>query len=97
MGKQFEDVSGRYGAPMGRQEFFEQPEGKVRLFVVNIDNGGYDDGGAYWGLQVDGYHIYCATDDKNFRVFVRARSREEAKRAVKRRVDGKGLEFRYYR
>jgi len=42
----------RYGAPMGRHTG-PQPEGdgdKWRLQRVPIDAGGYDPGGAYWGL-----------------------------------------------
>lgn len=74
MKKQFNDVSGRYGAPMGRSDYGtpENATGKIRLFRVVLDSGGYDDGGAYWG---HGGALYCATDDADYRQFIRASSR----------------------
>jgi hypothetical protein len=74
MGKQFDNVSGRYGAPMGRASFGtpEHAERKIRVFRVNLDGGGYDDGGAYWG---HGGALYCATDSADYRQFTRASSR----------------------
>jgi len=42
---------------------------------VNLDSGGYDDGGAYWGR---GEPLYCATDDMGYREFVRAPDRRRA-------------------
>lgn len=74
MAKQFDDVSGRYGAPMGRTTYGtpENAAGKIRLFRVVLDSGGYDDGGAYWG---HGGALYCATDGEDYRDFVRASSR----------------------
>lgn len=67
---QFETVGTRYGAPMGRREYGTNPEPKsVRLFRVRLDSGGYDDGGAYWG---GGQALWCATDDADYRRFVRA-------------------------
>lgn len=47
----------------------------LRLFKVRLDNGGYDDGGAYWGH--DGT-LWCATDGADYRQFTRAGSRERA-------------------
>ena len=62
MAKQFEAVNSQYGAPMGRASYGADcvesaPARSVRLFRVNLDAGGYDDGGAYWG---HGQAIYCA-------------------------------------
>jgi len=77
MGKQFPDVSGKYGAPMGRREFYN-PEymAAARLFRVRLDSGGYDDGGAYWGL---GEPLWCCMQrDHGFQVFFRASSRRAA-------------------
>lgn len=88
MGKQFHDVSSLRGAPMGRADLHEPPQSKVRLFRVRLDAGGYDDGGAYWGL---GPPLYCATDDYGFRMFTRAASREAAKREVL--ADNPGVTF----
>jgi hypothetical protein len=49
----------------------------VRVFRVRLDAGGYDDGGAYWGLS-RGDALYCARCDEGGRRFVRARSRFHA-------------------
>ena len=69
------DVSARYGAPMGRREARQPPAAPLRLFHVPLNAGGYDVGGAYWGL---GAPIYCATDLDNFEVYTRAASRAAA-------------------
>ena len=69
---QFEKVNARYGAPMGRADTGATPVQKVRVFRVNLDSGGYDDGGAYWGA---GAPLWCATDGADYRRFVRADSR----------------------
>lgn len=80
MGRQFGYVGSKYGAPMGRSSWLTMPDDatkssipteprSVRLFKVNLDSGGYDDGGAYWGI---GEPLWCATDDENYREFVRA-------------------------
>lgn len=70
---QLPKVSSEYGAPMGRRE---SPLGEnVRLFRVRINSGGYDDGGAYWGL---GRPLYCAQCPEGGIQFVRADSRLRA-------------------
>lgn len=79
MGKQFESVNSRFGAPMGR---YAAPEldptrGTVRLFKVRLDSGGYDDGGAYWGHGGDG-PVYCAVDRDGNMQFTRASNRRHA-------------------
>jgi hypothetical protein len=78
MAKQFSDVSNGRGAPMGRPSFCDPlPGTKTRLFRVNMVDGDYDDGGAYWG----GYPsdpLYCALGD-GVRLFVRALTRDQAK------------------
>lgn len=75
--KQFSEVSSRYGAHMGRTEFGtpEHAQCKIRVFRVNLDSGGYDDGGAYWG---GGKPLFCATDGADYRQFARADSRLSA-------------------
>lgn len=77
MDKQFDNVSSRYGAPMGRHSVpdLDTTRGTVRLFKVNLDSGGYDDGGAYWG---HGGAIYCARDRNGDIQTVRAASRAHA-------------------
>lgn len=83
MAKQFTAVNSQYGAPMGRTSYGvncveDAPAKSVRLFRVNLDSGGYDDGGAYWG---HGSAIYCARCDvagNEFMVTERAHSRFHA-------------------
>lgn len=79
---QFSKVNSQRGAPMGRASYGSIPEcfpRSVRLFRVNIDSQGYDDGGAYWGI---GQPLWCAIGEHDTgcisRAFVRAGSREEA-------------------
>jgi len=87
--KQFQDVSCKYGAPMGRTEvlndlYLNLPV-KARCFKVKFVDGDYDDGGTYWG----GYPsppLYCATKQKGtvtdgdgLLMFTRAFNRMDAK------------------
>lgn len=75
-------VSGKYGAPMGRREFHtdwdELEPRSIHLFAVRLDSGGYDCGGAYWGLRRRGERLYCATDGADYRKFIDAESRAAA-------------------
>lgn len=69
-------VNGRYGAPFGRSgQRFDDCE-KVRLRRVPINSGGYDPGGAYWGL---GGPLWCAWTESGGVLYTRARDRAEAK------------------
>jgi hypothetical protein len=56
---QLPNVDCKYGAPMGRTEKRGDTtiSFKFRLFRVRLDQGGYDEGGAYWGI---GTPLYCA-------------------------------------
>ena len=71
------------GASMGRQSYNKPPNkaGLVRLFRVDLDSGGYDNGGAYWGI---GPPLWCAmapedeTGEAQYRDFTRASNRKEA-------------------
>jgi hypothetical protein len=69
-------VDASRGAPMGRTAHgYAQPGCKiVRLFRFALDSGGYDTGGAYWGI---GAPMYCATDGV-YRTYTRATSRAVA-------------------
>ncbi|MBS4041670.1 MAG: hypothetical protein KGZ81_13865 [Flavobacteriales bacterium] len=88
MTKQFDNVSSRYGAPMGRWEWHEIVPvfHSVRLYRVKLNAGGYDDGGAYWGIgkplfcfeQPDLEQRDCCGNLVHFRVFIRAESRLRA-------------------
>ena len=84
---QFLDVTSIYGAPMGRVESSLRvlPQGKLRVYRVRIDSGGYDDGGAYWGLDAP---LYCIEDDFNTRRFYRADDRSMAYRKFAREIGG---------
>lgn len=80
--RQFPDVDCKHGAPMGRASYGSIQECfpcSVRLFRVNLDSQGYDDGGAYWGI---GQPLWCAIGEHDTgcqsRAFTRAGSREEA-------------------
>lgn len=82
MAKQFTDVSSPRGAPMGRQAFGTPPQSKsVSLFKVNMVDGDYDDGGAYWGGGSYSLPIWCARDfdhENSYRNFCRAQTRTQA-------------------
>lgn len=85
----FENAVGPYDCSRGRREYGDITKVPhkpiVRLFEVRLDAGGYDNGGAYWGL---GLPLYCAvapdtsesTQDAatDYRAFVRADNREAA-------------------
>lgn len=78
--KQFSDVSSARGAPMGRRNAADLDTGprRVRLFAVRLDSGGYDDGGAYWGIRRPGLRLWCARDADGAQRFADAASREAA-------------------
>lgn len=75
----------QYGAQMGRRNVippFSQMsvDPKLHLEKLKWVCGDYDQGGAYWGNS--GGSIYCAWNNTPIRVFVRAKSRTEAKTLV---------------
>ncbi|WP_234049863.1 MULTISPECIES: hypothetical protein [unclassified Xanthobacter] len=74
-------VNCRYGAPMGRRSnaYLETCAGRLRLVRVPLDAGGYDKGGAYWGL---GEPLYCVADQDGNTAYLRAKSREYAKSVI---------------
>lgn len=81
--QQFESVNCSRGAPMGRSEYgnaCEVSDKRIHLFRVNLVDGDYDDGGAYWGGGRGTKPLYCARtgDGCTYRAFVRANSRKEA-------------------
>jgi hypothetical protein len=81
---QFPKVNCRFGAPMGRHEStVADPGEKVSLFRVNLDSGGYDDGGAYWGF---GQPLYCARGTDSFLIFTRAICRYKAAKKMEAAV-----------
>lgn len=88
------DVSSNLGAPMGRPSCGSVPRAKMFLSRVRLTAGGYDAGGAYWGV---GLPLWWATDGQpgGLDLFFRAPDREEAKCVVHRRLAG--TDVRFYR
>lgn len=90
------EVSSRYGAPLGRRSDNVLASGpnRIRLFRVPINSGGYDSGGAYWGL---GAPLWCAIDVDGSTVYFRARNREAAKAYVSGHHADDPDDVRFYR
>jgi hypothetical protein len=93
MMKQLPDVSSKYGAPMGRADkhvTIDKPQfdglvykpiaPKFSLRRIRLNGGGYDSGGAYWGI---GTPLYWADDGEGTERFLRARTRELAKTTIR--------------
>ena len=80
MARQFPQSANRYGAPMGRHSApdLNLQRRSIRLFSVRLDNGGYDDGGAYWGFRPTGLRLWCAIDNEGDMQFTDAWSRSAA-------------------
>ncbi len=78
-------VSCKYGAPMGRvfHNEFTVNENARPFYLVRcpLDSGGYDRGGAYWGLGESLYYYEGPLSDING--YVRGRTRDAAKSAVR--------------
>lgn len=77
-----DDVSSKYGAPMGRRNLIGDP-GPIKVELVRFVDGDYDAGGAYWGGGRDSQNLYCGWrqdmgEEERTRVFVRADSRRDA-------------------
>lgn len=74
-------LSCRYGAPLGRVSRFnlDTDAGRIYLRRVPLNSGGYDTGGAYWGI---GAPLFAAMDEGGTVYFLRARNRDAAKAAV---------------
>lgn len=75
-------VSSRYGAPMGRRSATFpnlDPAERISLIRIRINSGGYDAGGAYWGI---GAPLWCAMDHTGECAYFRARDRAAAKAHV---------------
>lgn len=82
------------GAALGRRDrpsLFPNVSRKFYLQHVPLNSGGYDSGGAYWGV---GQRLYWATcPDGSIDFFFRARDRNAAKAEVLARHPG----ARFYR
>lgn len=72
-------VDAKYGAPMGRMGNGPiDPDGRIVATPVDLDEGGYDDGGAYWGLRPAGQSLYCVQDGWGHFAFADAASAQDA-------------------
>jgi hypothetical protein len=81
-------VNCKYGAPMGRMNVYPADRGlrinKMYLGEVRLDSGGYDSGGAYWGLtsetlyRATSYHTTILQSE----IFVWAKNRKHAKEQI---------------
>ena len=75
----------QYGASMGRRDNITESACTIKFHLqrVPLDSGGYDPGGAYWGL---GDPLYVAFGEGELEVqemFFRAKSRDDAKTQVR--------------
>lgn len=71
-----------YGAPMGRRtgpEFLDT-SGKIYLRRIRLNSGGYDNGGAYWGL---GQPLWETQDQDGNGLIFRESDRESAKNHIR--------------
>lgn len=79
------DVSCKYGAPMGRASHNDwtvnENAGPFRLVRCPLDSGGYDRGGAYWGIGTPLYYYEGPLTDISG--YVRGRTRDQAKAEVR--------------
>lgn len=80
------NVSSRFGAPMGRSGNITDPDFPVKFRMTNMPfvDYDYDEGGAYWGY-VSGTRMYWVRgdgEDEQQEMFVRATSRDDAKKQV---------------
>lgn len=71
-------VSAKYGAPMGRASRPLDHDGDWKAEPVALDEGGYDPGGAYWGLRMGGEQLYAVQDGMGNIAFVDATGPDHA-------------------
>lgn len=69
----------RFGAYMGRPPKEGEPTSRLYLRRIPIDSGGYDPGGAYWGL---GAPLYEAFDDSGGFYWTERGTRESVKASI---------------
>ncbi len=71
-------VGAKYGAPMGRMSGSLDHDGPWKAEPVALDEGGYDAGGAYWGLRPAGQSLFAVQDGMGNVAFVDAPGAEAA-------------------
>jgi hypothetical protein len=69
----------KFGAQLGRRDGSRPPPGSrftvITVHRVKLDDGGYDEGGAYWGIGAPLW--YVESDDGTLSEFKRAACRAE--------------------
>lgn len=78
-------VGSASGSPMGRSErhdIITSDSPKFSLKRIPINRGGYDSGGAYWGIGQPLY--WYSDDDGNVSAYFRAADREAAKAHIRK-------------
>lgn len=77
--------SSRYGAQMGRPSIIPPDYDGEKLQLVRLPfvDGAYDRWGAYWGLPANVWCAWGQTATEQMEVFVRADSRQAAKKAIR--------------
>jgi hypothetical protein len=78
----------KYGADMGRPNNHSTPDAtlKFRLERIRLDSGGYDRGGAYWGIDLPLYRAEGDDAQPGFYPTIehlRADNREHAKEKLR--------------
>lgn len=74
------NVHSKYGAPMGRNSFQAKTlQGKCHMVRVPLDSGGYDRGGAYWGI---GAPLFYVEDSNGNYLYTRGTDRSAVKKAL---------------
>ena len=87
----FYDNDGNFvctGSAMGRMSSTPgpcAPNAKFSVSKMNLDSGGYDAGGAYWGHPNNLYRAYSSegNGEEIQESFLRAKNRKEAKEQVR--------------
>jgi hypothetical protein len=80
---QLEQVGSRYGAPMGRPDWQLgelETDQRLTLQRVRLNSGGYDAGGAYWGI---GKPLFLVCDESGHSHYFRAADRAAARATIR--------------
>jgi hypothetical protein len=88
MSTKLSNACSQYGASLGRRDYHasDRANVSVRLSVahVRLNSGGYDNGGAYWGVGSPLYRVAGETSDGDtVEFFMRAADRSEVKARVR--------------
>jgi len=78
-------VNCRYGAPMGRGSSLSERRQPIKMTLrrIYLDSGGYDNGGAYWGIGEPLYYAQGEGVTEVQDMYTRASSRADAKANIR--------------